>query len=113
MLNASITTKKAIPPAFSDPRPSLVVMPEDTENDLSQTHLALEGLAWILEGAADMNAALLGAGKSGKLIEIPPDCLAALMRTMSERIKPATANPTLSAVHKLRPDLFKLSTGGK
>lgn len=111
-MRASLSHLENIDPRFLEPHVSLVVMTEDTENALSDAHLALDGLAWMLEGATNMNAALRGAGKSTQLIEVPPDSLAALMRLIGERVKAATENPTLGAIQHLRPDLFKVNAGG-
>lgn len=107
MLHASLAHLENINPMFLDPNVSLVVIPQDTENELSQAHLALDGIAWMLEGAADMNAALRGAGKDHQFIQVPPDSLAALIRLIGDRIKPATENPGLGTIQRVRPDLFK------
>ena len=106
MLHSSLSHLDSIDPRFLDPDVSLVVMHQDTENALDEARLALDGLACIMESAASMNAALRCAGKSIQLLEIPPDSMAALIRVLSEKIKPATSNPTIGAVQSLRPDLF-------
>lgn len=112
MLHASLAHLDSIDPRFLDPDTSLVVMCEDTENALDQARLALDGLASIMEGAASMNAALCSAGKSTQVLEIAPDSMAALMRVLCEKIKPATNNPTLGAVQRLRPDRFQSNQRG-
>ena len=111
-MHASLSHLDNIAACFLDPNVSLVVMPENFQNALSDAHLALDGIAWMLEGAVNMNAALSRAGESTKVIEIPPDSLAALMRLIGDRIKAATNNPSLKAVQHVRPDLFKSQLGG-
>lgn len=106
-MHPSLSHLEDIDARFLDPNASLVVMTEDTENELSDAHDALDGIAWLCQSAAEMNAALRGAGKSTKFIEIPPDCLAALLRVVCTKIKPATGNPTLGAMRVVRPDLFQ------
>lgn len=104
MLHASLSHLENIDPRFLNPHVSLVVMHQDVENELDQARLALDGLACIMESAANMNAGCDHA----RLLEVPPDSLAALMRVLSDRIKSATSNPTLEAVKDLRPDLFEI-----
>lgn len=106
MLHPSLSHLENIDARFLEPHASLVVMHQDVENSLNDAHRALDGLACIMESAANMNAALRGAGSATQLLEIPPDSFAALIRIVCERIEPAVNNPTLGAVKRLRPDLF-------
>ena len=105
-MHPSLSHLEDIDARFLDPKASLVVMTENTENELSDAHDALDGIAWLCQSAAEMNAALRFSGESTKLIEIPPECLAALLRVVCTKIKPATGSPTLGAVRHVRPDLF-------
>ena len=105
-MHSSLAHLENIDPRFLEPHASLVVMHQDVENALNDANLALDGLACLMESAANMNAALRGAGACTQLLEIPPDSFAALIRILCERIKPAINNPTLGAVQSLRPDLF-------
>lgn len=106
MLHSSLSHLESIDQRFLDPDAALVVMCQDTENDLDDARLALDGLASLMESAASMNAALRGAGRAAQALEIAPDSMAALLRVLVEKIKPATLNPTLNAVRYVRPDLF-------
>ena len=56
--------------------------------------------------SAGMNAGLRHAGATERGIDLPPDAMAALLRVLGEKLKPATNNPTLGAVQHIRPDLF-------
>lgn len=105
-MHPSLSHLENIDPRFLSPNVSLVVMPEDTENALSDAHLAIDGLAWLFQSLAEANCKLHGAGANTMLLELPPEGLAALMRMVAEQIKPALNNPTLSAAQSLRPDLF-------
>ena len=107
-MHPSLSHLENIDQRFLDPHASLVVMHQDVENDLSAAYLALDGIVCLMDSAANMNA----AGSGIKLLEIPPDSFAALIRIVCDRIKPATENPTLGAVKSLRPDLFQTTTRG-
>lgn len=107
MLQPNFSHLQNIDSRFLEPDASLVVMPQDVESALSDAHLALDGIASILEGAATP-----AADKSTRLIEVSPASLAALIRLINQQIKPATENPTLGAVRHLRPDLFNRNALG-
>ena len=91
---------------FLEPDASLVVMCESTVADLDDVRLALNGLSAIFDCAAGMNAGLCQAGATARPIDLPPDAMAALLRVLGEKLKPATNNPTLGALQHIRPDLF-------
>ena len=103
MLHSTLSHLDSIDIRFLDPSASFVVMHQDVENELDQARLALDGLASIIECAAEMN---IGA-KHIKQLEVPPESLAALLRMLCNKVKSASCNPTLTAVQSLRPDLFK------
>lgn len=108
MLHASLSNLDSIDPRFLEPHASLVVMHQDVENELDQARLALDGLACLMESAANMNAGCDHA----RFLEVPPASMAALMRVVCDRIKGATSNPPLEAVKYLRPDLFLTKNQG-
>lgn len=87
------------------PHASFLVISEDRENELSEVNLALDGLAWILESHAS-HAALPSQIGQQALIEVPPECMAAMLRIFRDRIDAACHNPPLSKLRRLRPDLF-------
>lgn len=105
-MHPSLSHLEHIDARFLDPNAGFVVMPETTEAALDDAHLALEGLSCMLEGMAGMNITLRKAGQFTKYVEMPPDCLGALLRMVAEKIKPCTSNPTLAALRDVRPDLF-------
>lgn len=108
-MHPSLSHLEDIDARFLDPNGGFVVMPEATESALNDANLALEGLSCMLEGMAGMNIALRKSGQSTKYVEMPPDCLSALLRMVSERIATACSNPTLSALRDVRPDLFQIN----
>lgn len=99
-------------PRFLDPKTSLVVMPEETEQGLDDARLALEGLSCMLESMEGMNIKLRKAGENCKYVEMPPDCLSALLRMVNDKITIACKNPSLTFMRDVRPDLFKTTTRG-
>lgn len=101
-----------IPAEFLDPNASLVVMTEKTESALDDARLALDAVVWLCHTASSMNIHLRNAGANTKFLDVPPDSLAALLSLVQEKISTACSNPTLSAMKKVRPDLFRLSEGG-
>ncbi len=106
MLHPSIAHLENIDQRFLDPNAGFVVMPETTESGLDDANLALEGLSCMLESMACQNIKLRQAGQGTQFVELPPDCLGALLRMVSEKIAIARNNPTLSAMRDVRPDLF-------
>lgn len=107
MLHPSLAHLENIDPLFLDPNVGFVVMPEVTESALEDANLALMGLSCMLESIESQNIKLRQAGGCPQYVELPPDCLSALLRMVAEKIKPCTNNPTLGAVQRLRPDLFQ------
>lgn len=106
MLHPSLSHLENIDPRFLDPHAGFVVMPETIEAGLDDANLALEGLSCMLESMACQNVKLRHAGQGTQYVEVPPDCLGALLRMVSEKIATARNNPTLSAMRDVRPDLF-------
>ena len=105
-MQSSLSHLENIDPRFLDPDASFVVMCESIVSDLDDVRLALNGLSAIFDCAAGMNAGLCQAGATARPIDLPPDAMAALLRALGEKLKPATNNPTLGAVQHIRPDLF-------
>ncbi|MBK6567962.1 hypothetical protein [Candidatus Aalborgicola defluviihabitans] len=105
-MHPSLSHLESIDPSFLEPHVSLVVMREETELALHDAYLALDGLTWIFDAVNSSNVKLRNAGVGNQLLEIPAEGLAALIRIVCEQIKPATNNPTLNKVQRLRPDLF-------
>lgn len=106
MLHPSLSHLESIDARFLDPNAGFVVMPETTESALDDANLALEGLSHMLESMASQNVKLRKAGQGTQYVELPPDCLGALLRMVSEKIAICRNNPTLSALRDVRPDLF-------
>lgn len=106
MLHPSLSHLESIDARFLDPNAGFVVMPEATESALNDANLALEGLSVMLESMASQNVKLRNAGQCTQYVELPPDCLGALLRMVSEKIAICCNNPTLSAMRYVRPDLF-------
>lgn len=96
-----------IDPAYLSPRTEFVVMPLEVDMEIQDTRLALDALAWIFQDSADMNVALSKAGSCTRLLQVPQESMAALMRTLSEKLKPAHDLPCLQKMRDVRPDLFK------
>ncbi|QDL55340.1 hypothetical protein [Rhodoferax aquaticus] len=112
MLHPSLAHLEDIDTRFLDPNARFVVMPETTEAALEDANLALVGLSCMLDTMESQNIKLHQAGGCLQYVELPPDCLSALLRMVAEKIKPCTNNPTLGAVQHLRPDLFNTSNRG-
>jgi hypothetical protein len=112
MLHPSLAYLENIDARFLDPNAGFVVMPEAIETNLDDANLALEGLSFMLESMACQNIKLRKAGQSTQYVELPPDCLGALLRMVSEKIAICRNNPTLSAMRAVRPDLFQTKTQG-
>lgn len=111
-LPTSLQNLQDIPPAFLDPRASFVVMTEDTENALDTARLALDAVTWLCHASSNQNAKLKQAGAGEQFMDIPPESMAALLMLVNEKISIACNNPTLSAMRKVRPDLFHGKEGG-
>lgn len=112
-MNHSPVTPADLDPRFLNPSESLLVICESTELHIDEVRLALEGLAWLGECAANANAKLATTAQwSPQFMELPPDCFAALMRMMSEKVGMAGNNPSLSSVLAARPDLCTNQNGG-
>ncbi len=112
-MQSSLSHLENIDPRFLDPDASFVVMCESIVSDLDDVRLALNGLSAIFDCAAGMNAGLRQAGAAARCIDLPPDGMAALLRVLGEKLKPAIHNPSLGAVQRIRPDLFaRRSVGG-
>lgn len=111
-LPTSLQNLQDIPPAFLDPRASFVVMTEDTENALDTARLALDALTWFCHASSNQNAKLKCAGVGESFLDIPPESLAALLSLVGEKISIASQMTTLSAMRKVRPDLFHGKEGG-
>lgn len=111
-MHPSLAHLEDIDQRFLDPNERFVVMPESTELALEDANLALMGLSCMLDSIEDQNIKLRQADRCPQYVEIPPDCLSALLRMVAEKIKPCTNNPTLGAVQHLRPDLFNASYRG-
>lgn len=107
MLHPSLSHLESIDARFLNPNAGFVVIPETTESALDDANLALEGLSCMLESMASQNVKLRNAGQGTQYVELPPDCLSALLRMVSEKIAICRNNPTLSALRDIRPDLFK------
>ena len=105
-MHPSLAHLQNVDQRFLDPDASLVVMCESTVADLDDVRLALNGLSAIFDCAAEMNMGLCKAGGMARPFDLPPDAMAALLRMLGEKLKPATNNPTLGAVQHIRPDLF-------
>lgn len=105
--NANSWQPPPLDPSYHDPNVSLVVMREDVENQLDTARLALDGLVWICDAAANMNVKATNAGHCMQMIDIPPESLAALLRLVATQIEPAVNNPSLCRVLSERPDLFQ------
>ena len=105
-MQPSLSHLENIDARFLEPDASLVVMCESTVADLDDVRLVLNGLSAIFDCAAGMNAGLCQAGATARPIDLPPDAMAALLRVLGEKLKPATNNPTMGAVQHIRPDLF-------
>lgn len=112
MLHSNLSHLENIDPRYLDADASFVVMTESVELELSEARLALDALSWMLEGMATQNAALKAAEKNTVFLEVPPDSMAALLRLVGEKIRPAINNPTLSSIQRIRPDLFNRRAGG-
>lgn len=97
----------AIDPVYLSPRTEFVVMPLEVDLEIQDARLALDALAWIFQDGADMNVALNNAGSGTRLLQVPQESMAALMRTLSEKLKPAHDLPCLQKMRNVRPDLFK------
>jgi hypothetical protein len=107
-MHPSLSHLENIDARFLDPNAGFVVMPETTEYSLDEARLALEGLTSIFESMEGMNIKLRQAGQCAQYVELPPDCLSALLRLVSEKITIACNNPTLGAMRDVRPDLFNI-----
>lgn len=105
-LSFALRNLENLDPRFLDPHVSLVVMPEETELALDDAKLALEGLSCMLESLASANVKLRKADQNTQYVELPPDCLGALLRMVTEKIAAACDNPTLKTLRHVRPDLF-------
>ena len=105
-MHPSLAHLENIDARFLDPNAGFVVMTETTESGLDDANLALEGLSCMLESMACQNVKLRQAGQGTQFVELPPDCLGALLRMVSEKINTARNNPTLDAMRDIRPDLF-------
>lgn len=95
-----------IDPAFLDPNTGFVVMPEAVALGVDEARLALDGLAWILDSGTELNRCRRETGRNVEFLQVPHDSLAAIMRLIAERLRPACDNPTLNGLKKVRPDLF-------
>lgn len=96
-----------IDPAFLNPGTSLVVMPEQVEQDIDDVRLSLGCLAWMLEDSNCMALKLRNAGQGGELLEVPHESLAALVRVIASKLPPTPSAPSLGALQIVRPDLFQ------
>ena len=105
-MHPSLSHLQTVDQRFLDPDASLVVMCESTVADLDDVRLALIGLSATFDCAAAMIPGLCQAGATARPIDLPPDAMAALLRVLGEKLKPATNTPTLGAVQHIRPDLF-------
>lgn len=105
-MHPSLSHLENIDARFLDPNAGFVVMPEAMESALEDAHLALEGLSCMLESMEGMNIKLRQAGQCAQYVELPPVCLSAMLRLVSEKITIACNNPTLGAMRDVRPDLF-------
>lgn len=83
-----------------------MVIPESTEAAIDDANLALEALSCMLDSMASLNVKLHQAGQSTAFVELPPDCLSAVLRMVSEKIAVCRNNPSLNALRRVRPDLF-------
>lgn len=106
MLHPSLSHLENIDARFLDPNADFVVIPETTESGIDDANLALEGLSCMLESMTCQNVKLRNAGQGTQYVELPPEALGALLRMVSEKIAICRNNPTLSALRKVRPDLF-------
>ncbi|MFM9881182.1 MAG: hypothetical protein ACKVOO_12330 [Burkholderiaceae bacterium] len=112
MTQAKFSHLENIDPRYLEADASFVVMTESAELDLSEAHLALDALSWICEGMVSQNIALKAAERGTTFLQVPPDSMAALLRIVGEKIKPAINSPTLGAMQCVRPDLFNRCAGG-
>lgn len=104
--NRPALTSPTLPPDLLEPHPGVLVISEEAEMNLLDAHLSLDAIAWMLETAASANIKLRNAGQEQFLIELPPESLAGLLRTIHAKIEPHTNNPPLSRLRAARPDLF-------
>jgi hypothetical protein len=107
MIPSSLPLLAEVPPEFLNKSTGLLVISEDAELAVSQTKLALEAVAHILEDAASLEAIKRNQGHNGQFLAVPYECMAALMRVLSEPLRKAEANCTVSLLADVRPDLTR------
>lgn len=104
-MHPSLAQLDKVSPQFLDPTQCLVVITEDAELAASQAKLALEALAHILEDAAGIEHAHRKAGHNGQFLQVPYECMAALMRVVAEPLGRVSDHCTVPVLAAMRPDL--------
>lgn len=106
-MHPTLALLQEVPPQFLEQSTSLLVISEDAELAVSQTKLALEAVAHMLEDAANLEKVKRTSGHNGQFLAVPYECMAALMRVLSEPLAKVEANCTVPLLADVRPDLVK------
>lgn len=105
-MHPSLAQLDKVSPHFLDPGQCLVVITEEAELAASQSKLALEAIAHMLEDAAGIEHAHRKAGHNGQFLQVPYECMAALMRVVAEPLGHVSQNCTVQMLASIRPDLI-------
>jgi hypothetical protein len=105
-MHPSLAQLDKVSPDFLDPGQSLVVITEDAELAASQSKLALEAIAHMLEDAAGIEHAHRKAGHNGQFLQVPYECMAALMRVVAQPLGRVGDHCSVQQLADLRPDLL-------
>lgn len=108
-MHPSLAQLDKVSPHFLDKSQCLLVITEDAELAASQAKLALEAIAHILEDAAGLDHAHRKAGHNGQFLQVPYECMAALMRVVAEPLGRVSDHCSVPVLAALRPDLIARS----
>lgn len=106
-LPSSLQHLQDIPQPFLDPDTSFVVMTETDASALDDARQALNAVTWLCLAAA--------AAKSNShtaTMEVPAQSMAALLELVGEKIGACRNIQTMSAMRRVRADLFQGKEGG-
>lgn len=106
-MHPSLSLLNEVPPQFLEPSTGLLVISEDAELAVNQTKLAMEAVAHMLEDAAQLEIVKRTSGHNGQFLAVPYECMAALMRVLSEPLSKVESNCTVSCIADVRPDLTR------
>lgn len=106
-MHPSLSLLKEVPPQFLEPSTGLLVISADAELAVNQTKLAMEAVAHMLEDAAHLETVKRSSGQNGQYLAVPYECMAALLRVLSQPLTKVEDNCTVPCIADVRPDLTR------